>query len=76
MYAIIDDKEARSVVELYDIRTHPGTLYVLFRLVAVRKLDAKVAEEKLDRMVDAGLYLDSRTFIAAKNKLKSNSSVP
>jgi len=27
-------------------------------------------------MVDAGLYLDSRTFIAAKNKLKSNSSVP
>ena len=75
-YAIIDDKEARSVAELYDIRTHPGTLYVLFRLVAVRKLDAKVAEEKLDRMVDAGLYLDSRTFIAAKNKLKSNSSVP
>lgn len=69
-YAIIDDKEARSVAELYNIRAHPGTLYVLFRLVATGKLDAKVAEEKLDRMVDAGLYLDPRTLIAAKNKLR------
>ena len=69
-YAIIDDKEARSVAELYNIRAHPGTLYVLFRLVAIRKLDAEVAEEKLDRMVDAGLYLDPRTLIAAKNKLR------
>ena len=69
-YAIIDDKEARSVAELYNIRTHPGTLYVLFRLVAMRKLDAEVAEEKLDQMVDAGLYLDPRTLIAAKKKLR------
>jgi predicted nucleic acid-binding protein len=72
-YSIIDDKEARSVAELYDIRTHPGTLYVLFRLVAIRKLDAEVAEEKLDQMVDAGLYLDPRTLIAAKNKLRERS---
>jgi len=69
-YAIIDDKEARAVAELYNIRAHPGTLYVLFRLVAMRKLDAEVAEEKLDQMVDAGLYLDPRTLIAAKNKLR------
>jgi predicted nucleic acid-binding protein len=69
-YAIIDDKEARSVAELYDIRTRPGTLYVLFRLVAVGELDPRTAEEKLDQMVDAGLYLDPRTLIAAKNKLR------
>jgi predicted nucleic acid-binding protein len=69
-YAIIDDKEARSVAELYDIRTRPGTIYVLFRFVAIRKLDATVAEEKLDQMVDAGLYLDPRTLIAAKKKLR------
>jgi predicted nucleic acid-binding protein len=70
-YAIIDDKEARAVAELYNIRTHPGTLYILFRLVALRKLDAVAAEEKLDQMVDAGLYLDPRTLIAAKNKLRN-----
>lgn len=69
-YAIIDDKEVRSVAELYDIRTHPGTLYILFKLVAMKKLDAEVAEEKLDQMVDAGFYLDPRTLIAAKNKLR------
>jgi predicted nucleic acid-binding protein len=69
-YAIIDDKEARSVAELYNIRTRPGTLYILFRLVAVGKLGKEEAEEKLDQMVNAGLYLDPRTLIAAKNKLR------
>lgn len=68
-YAIIDDKEARSVAELYNIRAHPGTLYILFRLVATGKLEAEAAEKKLDQMVNAGLYLDPRTLISAKNKL-------
>lgn len=69
-YAIIDDKEARSVAELYNIRTRPGTLYILFRLVVEGKLGKEEAEEKLDQMVNAGLYLDPRTLIVAKNKLR------
>ena len=72
-YAIIDDKEARAVAELYDIQTHPGTLYILFRLVAMRKLNHVMAEEKLDQMINAGLYLDPRTLIAAKNRLRTHS---
>ena len=68
--AIIDDKEARSVAELYNIKTHPGTLYILFKLVTAGKLEAETAEHKLDQMVNAGLYLDPRTLIAAKNKLR------
>jgi len=33
-FAIIDDKEARSVAKIYEIQTHPGTLFILFELVA------------------------------------------
>lgn len=54
-YAIIDDEEARSVAELYDIRTRPGTLYILFSLVTAGKLGSEAAEEKLDQMVNMGL---------------------
>ncbi len=72
-YAIIDDKEARAVAKLYDIHTHPGTLYILFRLITLNKLNTVMAEEKLDQMINAGLYLDPRTLIAAKNKLRTKS---
>jgi predicted nucleic acid-binding protein len=70
--AVIDDKEARAVAELYNIKTHPGTLFILFRLIQTGKLDRETAETKLDQMINAGLYLDSRTFIAAKNKLRED----
>ena len=73
-HAIIDDREARAVAQLYDIRTRPGTLYILFRLVALGRLEAVAAEEKLDQMVNAGLYLDPRTLVAAKNKLRKPST--
>lgn len=71
--AIMDDRVARAVARLYNIRTRPGTLYLLFRLVAVGELDASTAEVKLDEMVKTGLYLDSRTLLAAKEKLREES---
>lgn len=74
--AIIDDKEARAVAELYNIPTHPGTLYILFRLVATDRLDASTAEEKLDQLINTGLYLDPRTLVAAKHKLRERHTPP
>ena len=68
--AVMDDGVARAVARVYGIRTRPGTLYMLFRLVAAGKLDATSAEGKLDEMVKCGLYLDSRTLVAAKEKLR------
>ena len=74
--AIIDDEEARAVAELYNIPTRPGTLYILFRLTATDRLDAPTAEEKLDQMINAGLYLDPRTLVAAKRKLREHQTPP
>lgn len=68
--AVMDNGVARAVAELYGVTTGPGTLYLLFRLVSLGLLGPGDAEERLDRMVKAGLYLDSKTLIAAKEKLR------
>ncbi|MBL7168158.1 DUF3368 domain-containing protein, partial [Candidatus Bathyarchaeota archaeon] len=62
--------------ELYNIPTRPGTLYILFRLTATDRLDASTAEDKLDQMINAGLYLDPRTLVAAKRKLREHQTPP
>ena len=69
-HAIIDDQEAKAVAKMYHISTHPGTLYILLRLVATGRLRPSEAEEKLDQMISVGLYLDPRTHVAAKRKLR------
>ncbi len=69
--AVMDNGVARAVAKLYGVQTHPGTLYLLFRLVSQGQLDPRDAEDRLDQMVKTGLYLDSRTLIAAKEKLRA-----
>lgn len=68
--AIIDDGVARSIAKIYGIPAQSGTLYVLFKLVAADRLDAAGAEEKLREMVKSGLYLDSKTTLAALGMLR------
>jgi predicted nucleic acid-binding protein len=68
--AVMDNGVARAVAELYGVPTSPGTLYLLFRLVSLGLLGTGEAEERLDGMVKAGLYLDSNTLIVAKEKLR------
>jgi len=70
--AVMDNGVARAVAEVYGVSTRPGTLYILFRLVSLGLLDPGDAEERLDQMVKTGLYLDSRTLIAAKEKLRGS----
>jgi len=69
--AVMDNGVARAVARLHGVPTKPGTLYLLFRLVSLGMLSATNAEERLDRMVKSGLYLDSKTLIAAKEKLRA-----
>lgn len=68
--AVMDNGVAWAVANLYGVPTKPGTLYLLFRLVSLGLLDSRDAEDRLDQMVKTSLYLDSRTLIAAKEKLR------
>ena len=68
--AVIDEKEARTVAKIYGIKTAPGTLFLLFRLLKLRKISVNNADETLDNLIASGLYLDSKTLLRAKKRLK------
>lgn len=68
--AVVDDAEARAVAEVFGLRVARGTLFLLFRLVASGVIDRVEADSMLGSLVDHGLYLDPRTVLKAKEKLK------
>ncbi len=70
-FAIVDEAEARAVAKAYGIRTRTGTLFLLFRLLALKRIEASECERILDELVESGLYIDSHTFIRAKQKIRS-----
>jgi predicted nucleic acid-binding protein len=68
--AVVDEKEARMLARIYGIKTAPGTLFLLFRLLNLGKLTADEADETLNSLVAAGLYLDPKTLLRAQEKLR------
>ena len=70
--AIVDEAEARAIAKAYGIKTRTGTLFLLFRLLALERIEASECERILDELVESGLYIDSHTFIRAKQKIRSN----
>ena len=68
--AVIDEKEARTLARIYGIRSAPGTLFLLFRLLSLEKMDAEDVDETLNNLIDSGLYLDPKTLLRAKEKLE------
>lgn len=71
-FAIVNEAEARAVAKAYGIRTRTGTLFLLFRLHALKRIEATECERILDALVESGLYIDSHTFIRAKQKIRSS----
>jgi predicted nucleic acid-binding protein len=71
-FAIVDEAEARTVAKTYGVKTRTGTLFLLFRLFALRRIDSADCERTLDELVESGLYIDSHTLIRAKQKLKQH----
>ena len=69
-FAIVDEAEARTVAKAYGVKTRTGTLYLLFRLLALKRIDSPECESILDELVESGLYIDSHTLIRARQKLK------
>ncbi|HKM50498.1 MAG TPA: hypothetical protein VJZ75_04905 [Candidatus Bathyarchaeia archaeon] len=72
-FAIVDEAEARAVAKSYGIKTRTETLFLLFRLLALKRIETSECERILDNLVESGLYLDSHTYIRAKQKIRSES---
>jgi len=68
--AIIDDKEARVIAKVYNVGSAPGCLFLLFRLLRLRKIDANEARSILEQLVSSGLHLDSETLLKAYRKIE------
>lgn len=68
--AIMDDSEARAVAEVYGIKSAPGTLYLLFKLLSNKIISIEEAEDMLVKLVKNGLYLDSKTIIRARARIR------
>ena len=49
--AMIDEREARSLARIYGIRSVPGTIFLLFRLLNLERMDAEEADETLSGMI-------------------------
>ncbi len=71
-FAIVDEAEARAVAKSYGIKTRTGTLFLLFRLLALKRIQAGECERILDELVESGLYIDSHTLIRAKQKIRGD----
>ena len=68
--AVIDGEEARALARIHGIRSAPGTIFLLFRLLNLERMDVEEADETLSRLIASGLYLDPKTLIRAKGKLE------
>lgn len=73
--AVVDEAEARAVAKTYGITTKTGTLFLLFKLLSLGRIDAKECENMLDELVESGLYIDVQTLIRAKQKIRQSTLV-
>jgi predicted nucleic acid-binding protein len=69
--AVVDEAEARSVAKMYGIQTRTGTLFLLFKLLTLKRIKVREALRILDELVESGLYIDSQTLTRARQKVDS-----
>jgi len=72
--AIIDEAEARAVGRTYAIQTRTGTLFLLFKLLTLKRVGAEECLGILDELVESGLYIDSPTLTRARQKIEQKAS--
>jgi predicted nucleic acid-binding protein len=68
--AIIDDEEARVIAKVYNVKAAPGCLFLLFRLLKLRKIDTSEAKNMLERLIKSGLHLDPETLLEAYRRIE------
>jgi predicted nucleic acid-binding protein len=69
-FAIIDEAEAGAVGRTYAIQTRTGTLFLLFKLLTLKRVGAEECLRILDELIDSGLYVDSPTLRRARQKIE------
>ena len=69
-YAVVDEAEARAVAKTYGVKTRAGTLFLLFKLLSLERIEASDCERILDELVGSGLYVDSQTLIRATQRIR------
>ena len=73
--AVVDEAEARAIAKTYGIQTRTGTLFLLFKLLTLKRIKATEALRILDELVESGLYIDSRTLTRARQTIESFETV-
>ena len=68
--AIIDDKEARVIAKVYNVKTALGCLFLLFRLLKLGKIDTSEAKRVLEELVNSGLHLDPESLLEACRRIE------
>ncbi len=68
--AVVDEVEARTIAQSYGIQTRTGTLFLLFRLLTLKRIRATECLKILDQLVESGLYIDSHTLTKARRKIE------
>jgi predicted nucleic acid-binding protein len=71
-FAIVDEAEARATAKTYGLQTKTGTLFLLFKLLALKRITSTECETILDVLAQSGLYLDSHTLLGAKQKIRGH----
>lgn len=68
--AIVDEAEARATAKTYGVRTRTGTLFLLFKLLSLERVEATECEIILDELVESGLYIDSYTLTRVRQRIR------
>ena len=67
--AVVDEAEARAIAKTYVIQTRAGTLFLLFRIFALRQIEATECLKVLDQLIESGLYVDAHTLMRARQNI-------
>jgi predicted nucleic acid-binding protein len=67
--AVVDEAEARAIAKTYGVQTRMGTLYLLFKLISLKRIDPMECLKILDELVESGLYIDSHTLLKARQRI-------
>jgi predicted nucleic acid-binding protein len=68
--AIVDEAEARAIAKTYGITTRTGTLFLLFKLLSLKLIEATECERILDELAESSLYIDADTLIRARQRIR------
>ncbi|MHA1263635.1 MAG: hypothetical protein ACTSRS_00215 [Candidatus Helarchaeota archaeon] len=68
--AIIDDNDARIIAKIFNIKAEAGCIFLLFRLLKLKKINKIQAKKMLEDLIDSGLYLNPELVLKFYNKIE------